>query len=243
ECYQGHDYRVLVAGGRVVAAAERVPARVVGDGRHTVAQLIDIANTDPRRGDGHENQLTKIVIDAALLTCLARRGSGLEVVPAAGETVLLRETANLSTGGTARDVTDEIHPAVAAACRRAARAVGLDVCGVDLILPDVAAPLPESGGGVIEVNAAPGIRMHRFPGEGKPRDAGAAIVDMLYPADVPSRVPVVSVTGTNGKTTVTRMIGAAVAAAGKVAGMTTSDGIVIGGESVAEGDMTGFHSA
>lgn len=245
ECFAGRDYRVLVVDGKVVAAAERVPAHVVGDGVLTVSQLIERANRDPRRGEGHERPLTRIEVDDAVLTYLKRSGRSLEDVPATGEHVPLRETANLSTGGTARDVTDDIHPDVARMCVRAARVIGLDIAGIDLILPDISAPPPDpdGGAGVIEVNAAPGIRMHQSPSEGKPRDAGAAIVEMLFPPGAPSRIPIVAITGTNGKTTTTRMIGDAFSAAGKVVGMTTTDGVYVGGRRLKKGDMTGFHSA
>lgn len=243
EQFAGRDYRVLVIDGRVAAASERVPAQVVGDGRHTVAELVEVENaTNPLRGDGHDMPLSRLELDESALDHLRRAGRSPSDVPAAGERVALRATANLSTGGTARDVTDEVHPATARLCERAARVVGLDVCGIDLITPDIAEPLPEIGAGVIEVNAAPGIRMHHYPAEGKPRDAGAAIVDMLYPPGKPSRVPVASITGTNGKTTVTRMVADAVALSGKVVGVTTTDGIWVGGHRVAAGDMTGFHS-
>ncbi len=242
EFFAGRDYRVLVVGGKAVAASERVPAHVVGDGTHTIARLVDLANRDPRRGDDHENVLTKIRIDPVVESYLARTGRSLDDVPPAGAVVYLRETANLSTGGTARDVTDDMHPDVARLCERAARVVGLDVCGVDLLLPDIGRPVPAEGAGIVEVNAAPGIRMHHHPSEGQPRDVGAAIVNLLIPAG-DGRIPVVSITGTNGKTTVTRMIGHVLGRAGKHVGMTTTDGIWIGGHCVAQGDLTGFHSA
>jgi cyanophycin synthetase len=228
----------------MVAASERMPASVVGDGTHTVAELIEIENTtNPLRGQGHEKPLTRIKVDDGLTDHLRRSGGRrLGDIPAAGEQVLLRGTANLSTGGTAKDVTDRVHPEVRRLCERAARVVGLDVCGIDLIAPDVAAPPPDRGAGVIEVNAAPGLRMHHYPSEGAPRDVGTAVVDMLFPHGN-GRVPVVAVTGTNGKTTVTRMVAGIVAAAGKTVGMTTTDGIWVGGHQVAAGDMTGFHSA
>jgi cyanophycin synthetase len=244
EQFVGRDYRVLVVGGRMVAASERVPASVVGDGSHSVAELIDVENaTNPLRGDGHDKPLTRIVVDDGLIDHLRRAGGRrLQDVPAAGERVFLRGTANLSTGGTARDVTDDVHPDTRRLCERAARVVGLDVCGIDLITPDIARPLPESGAGIVEVNAAPGLRMHHFPSEGTPRDAGGAIVASLFPRGN-GRVPVVAITGMNGKTTVTRMVAAAVAATGRTVGMTTTDGIWVGGHPVAAGDMTGFGSA
>ncbi|WP_439631423.1 cyanophycin synthetase [Gemmata sp.] len=244
EQFVGRDYRVLVVGGALVAASERVPASVVGDGTRTVRQLIERENaSNPLRGDGHEMPLTRITVDDGLVDHLARSGGRqLGEVPAAGERVLLRGTANLSTGGTARDVTDEVHPDVRRLCERAARAVGLDVCGIDLIAPDIGRPLPPSGAGVIEVNAAPGLRMHHYPSEGTPRDAGGAVVQSLFPRG-DGRIPVIAITGTNGKTTVTRMVAAAVAAAGKTSGVTTTDGIWVDGHQVAAGDMTGFQSA
>lgn len=244
EQFVGRDYRVLVVGGKMVAASERAPAAVVGDGTHTVAELIDIENaTNPLRGDGHEKPLTRIKVDEGLTDHLRRSGGRwLTDVPAAGERVTLRGTANLSTGGTAADVTDDVHPDVRRLCERAARVIGLDVCGSDLIAPNIAAPLPEGGGGVIEVNAAPGLRMHHYPTSGTPRDAGKAVVDMLFPRGT-GRVPVVAITGTNGKTTVSRMLAGIVAATGKTVGMTTTDGIWVDGRQIAAGDMTGFGSA
>jgi hypothetical protein len=220
-----------------------LPAHVVGDGQRTIAQLVEQENGNPLRGEGHDKPLTRIEIDDATIALLRRAGRSLDDVPAAGERSFLRQTANLSTGGTARDVTDLLHPSVARLCERAARIIGLDVCGLDLIAPDVEQPLPPSGAGIIEVNAAPGIRMHHHPSEGKPRDVGAAIIDMLYPPGTTGRIPIIAVTGTNGKTTVTRMIAHALQSAGKHVGMTTTDGISIDGHGVAEGDMTGLHSA
>lgn len=244
EQFLGNDYRILVVNGKMVAASERAPASVVGDGRHTVAELIEIENaSNPLRGNGHEKPLTKIVVDDSLVDHLRRtNGRRLADVPAEGERVFLRGTANLSTGGTAKDVTDAVHDEIRRLCERTARVVGLDVCGIDLVAPSVASPLPRSGAGVIEVNAAPGLRMHHFPSEGMPRDAGKAVVDMLFPGGR-GRIPIVSITGTNGKTTVTRMVAAAAAASGRTVGMTSSDGIYIGGHLVAEGDLTGFDSA
>lgn len=244
EYFAGRDYRIVVINGKMVAAAERVPAHVIGDGRQSIRALVEAANRDPRRGEGHEKPLTQIVVDAIAEAYLQRQGRTLGDVPAAGERVFLRETANLSTGGTACDVTDRVHPSIARMCERAARVIGLDICGVDLIVPDIGRPLPSDGGaGIVEVNAAPGIRMHHHPSSGKPRDVGAAIVDMLFPAGSNGRIPTVAITGTNGKTTVTRMIAHAVGATGRTVGMTTTDGIWIGNECIARGDLTGFHSA
>jgi cyanophycin synthetase len=242
EMYRGNDYRVVVVNGTMVAAAQRIPAHVWGDGVHTIAELIDETNHDPRRGNDHEKPLTKIKTDPLVLSILKRAQKTLDDVPPRGEMVLLRDSANLSTGGEARDVTDHVHPHLKSLCERAARVVGLDICGVDLVLPDIEKPYAGTGG-IVEVNAAPGIRMHHYPSEGKPRDVGAAIVDMLYPDGATGRIPLISITGTNGKTTVTRLIRHLLSATGKNVGMTTTDGIWIGDEEVARGDMTGPWSA
>jgi cyanophycin synthetase len=245
EQLEGRNYRVLVVGGRVVAASERVPCHVVGDGVHSVAELIELENRSPLRGDGHEKPLTKIKTDDPILLAFMRKeGVDMRSVPAAGEQVMLCAGINLSTGGTAKDVTDEVHPSVARLCARAAALLDMDVCGVDLVVKDIALPMKENRrGGVIELNAAPGLRMHQFPSEGQPRDAGAAIVNTLFPQGSEGRIPIISVTGTNGKTTVTRMIDHALAEAGVLTGMTTTDGIWVGGEIIAEGDTTGPVSA
>ncbi|MFL5328718.1 MAG: cyanophycin synthetase [Gemmataceae bacterium] len=243
EFFSGKDYRILVVDGKMVAASERTPAHVVADGEHTIQQLIDRENQNPKRGEGHEKPLTKIVLDKAGSCFLKRSGWTLEDVPPAGETVFLRDTANLSTGGTARDVTDQVHPSIVRLAERAARVVGLDICGVDLLAPHVDRPLPETGAGVVELNASPGLRMHVYPAFGESRDVGTAIVKMMFPGESDGRIPVVAITGTNGKTTVTRMIAHIISAAGRNVGMTTTDGIWIGGECVAQGDLTGFHSA
>src|SRR5215218_6562288 len=195
EMYEGRNYRVLVVGYRMAAASERIPCHVMGDGRHTVAELIDIENSNPLRGEGHEKPLTKIKKDDEILRAFMRKeGWGMTDVPGEGERVMLCAGMNLSTGGTAKDVTDEVHPTVRSLCERAARVMGMDVCGVDLVVSDIAEPFGGTGG-VIEINAAPGLRMHQFPGEGEPRDVGEAIVSMLYPEGTPSRIPVVSITG------------------------------------------------
>ena len=242
EMYRGNDYRVVVVDGRMVAAAQRVPAHVWGDDVHTISELIDIANHDPRRGDHHEKPMTKISADPLVLAILKRRGHTLDDVPRNGEMVMLRESANLSTGGMAKDVTECVHPTVRRMCERAARVVGLDVCGVDLVIPDITSQLNGSGG-IVEVNASPGIRMHHSPSEGQSRDVGGAIVDMLFPNASSGRIPLIAITGTNGKTTVTRLARHVLAHAGKTVGMTTTDGIWIGDEEVARGDMTGPWSA
>jgi cyanophycin synthetase len=242
ELLVGRNYRVLVVVGETVAASERLPCHVVGDGRRTLAELVELANQNPLRGEGHEKPLTKIVVDEIVLAHLRKHGRTLNDVPAEGETVTLRDGINLSTGGVARDVTDEVHTSVKLLCERAARAVGLDICGVDLVLEDIAQPFEPGRGGVIELNASPGLRMHHYPSEGKPRDVGGKIVEKLFPAG-DGRVPLISVTGTNGKTTVTRMIGHVLAHAGLCVGVTTTDGIWVGGRQVAKGDTTGPHSA
>jgi cyanophycin synthetase len=185
ELFVGKNYRVLVVGRRMVAASERTPAFVVGDGRRTIAELIEVENRNPLRGEGHEKPLTQIKVDEIMTAYLCKAGLSLDDVPPDGETVFLRESINLSTGGTAKDVTDIVHPEVAEMCGRAARVVGLDICGVDLVMRDISAPVEwsgvgKTGGGVIELNAAPGLRMHLYPSEGKPRDVGSAIIEMLY---------------------------------------------------------------
>jgi cyanophycin synthetase len=240
---EGRDHRVLVIGGKVVAVAERVPAHVVGDGTHTVRELIDQANDDPRRGVGHTKVLTRIACDDATLEYLGRTGRSLDSVPAAGETVLLRATANLSTGGTSIDRTDEIHPSNVTACEMAAGVVGLDIAGIDVITPDISVPFRENGAAIIEVNAAPGVRMHTHPSEGMPRPVGAPIIDMLYPPGEPTTIPVISVTGTNGKTTTVRLIAHIFRHTGKTVGFTTTDGVYLNNRLVVEGDMTGPFSA
>lgn len=241
---QGRHYRLLVVGGSVVAAAERVPAHVVGDGKSTIEELIHEVNKDPRRGDGHEKPLTKIKIDDVVISYLAREGRALGDIPHQGETVMLRESANLSTGGIAIDVTGDLHPSVVEMAERTARIIGLDVCGLDLVCPDVSKPFDEAKSAVIEVNAAPGIRMHELPSFGEPRRVGEAILDMLYPPGEPTHVPVISITGTNGKTTTTRMIGHVMQTSTSLTvGMTSTDGIYINGKCVAKGDTTGPRSA
>ena len=248
EFIHGTDYRVLVIDGRVVAAAQLRPASVTGDGTSTIRQLVDRANADPRRGDGHARELTRIRLDEAAVSHLADRGLQPGSVPAAGDLVTLRRNANLSTGGTSRDVTDRVHEDIAEVCRRAAAAAGLDICGIDIRLADISAPRPASGpgaaaGAVIEVNACPGLRMHLSPAEGRSRDVASAIIDRLYPPGMSARIPVVAVTGTNGKTTTVRMIGHILRQAGLRAGMATTDGVYSAGRMIYRADASGPRSA
>lgn len=238
----GRQYRLCVINGKLIAAAERIPAYVIGNGQATIQQLVDQVNLDPQRGDGHEKPLTKITIDSVALITLARQGLTPDSIPVAGRTVYIRENANLSTGGTAVDVTDIVHPETIRMVERAAKLIGLDIAGVDIVSSDITQSLRD-GGAIIEVNAAPGIRMHHYPAAGKPRDVASAIIDYLFPHGDQGRIPVISVTGTNGKTTVTRMIGHIWQRAGYKVGMTTTDGIYINGECVMPGDTTGPASA
>jgi cyanophycin synthetase len=240
---EGKDYRILVIDYRVVAVAERVPAHVVGDGERTVRQLVDLVNADPRRGVGHEKSLTRISIDEHSEALLTAQGLGLDQIPAQGQFVQLKQTGNMSTGGISIDRTDEIHPDNAAIARLAAKTIGLDVAGIDFICPDIRRSVRETGGAVVEVNAAPGLRMHTDPTVGLPRQVGAAVMDMLYPPGEPSRIPIIAITGTNGKTTTARMIAAIMTANGKTVGLTTTDGMSIDGAEIAKGDMAGPASA
>ncbi|HKP14615.1 MAG TPA: cyanophycin synthetase [Gemmatimonadaceae bacterium] len=239
----GSDHRVLVVNGRVVACAERVPARVIGDGSRTVRELIEAANRDPRRGIGHTKILTHLPMDEQTERYLSVRGRTLDSVPAADEEVFLRQTANLSTGGTSIDRTEEMHPDNKTACEMAAAAVGLDVAGVDVMTEDISVAFRENGAVIIEVNAGPGIRMHTHPTEGTARSVGAPIVDMLYPPGVESTIPVIAVTGTNGKTTTTRLIAHLFRNTGQTVGFTTTDGVYLQNRLVMEGDMTGPFAA
>ncbi len=239
----GDDHRLLVVNGELIAATRRTPGHVVGDGRRTVAELVEIVNQDPRRGVGHEKVLTRLQLDREAELMLERAGHTAASVPAAGEVVPLRSTANLSTGGTATDVTDVIHPDNRAMAERAVRAIGLDVGGVDFITTNIAESYKATGGGICEVNAAPGFRMHIAPSEGTPRDAAGPVIDMLFPPGTPSRVPIAAVTGTNGKTTTARMLAHIAKMAGYTPGLTTTDGVYIDGQRTVEGDMTGPVSA
>ena len=240
---EGDDHRLLVVNGELVAATRRTPGHVVGDGTHTIAQLVEIVNQDPRRGVGHEKVLTRIELDAQAQMMMAREGVDAGTVLEAGRVVYLRSTANLSTGGTATDVTDVIHPDNRDMAVRAVRAIGLDVGGVDFISPNIAESYKNIGGAICEVNAAPGFRMHVAPSEGTPRDAAGPVIDMLFPPGTPSRVPIAAVTGTNGKTTTARMLAHIAKMAGYTPGLTTTDGVYIDGQRTVEGDMTGPVSA
>jgi cyanophycin synthetase len=240
---EGRDHRVLVVDGKVVAAAERVPAGVIGDGKRTIAELIEEANKDPRRGVGHTKILTKIPTDERAIEHLALSGRAMQSVAASGEMVTLAPTANLSTGGTSIDRTDEMHPDNVTACEMAAGVIGLDTAGIDILTPDISIPFRENKSVIIEVNAGPGIRMHTHPSEGRARNVAAPIVDMLYPPGVDATIPVIAVTGTNGKTTTVRLIAHLFRVSENVVGFTTTDGTYLGNRMVIEGDMTGPFSA
>ncbi|WP_407572794.1 cyanophycin synthetase [Deinococcus altitudinis] len=241
--YPGHDHRILVVGGQVVAVSQRVPAHVTGDGMRTVQALIDEVNRDPRRGVGHEQVMTRITATTPALSLLSKRGYTLASVPAAGEQVMLSETANLSTGGTAIDRTDVIHPDNAFFARRAAATIGLDIAGIDFMAPDISRSVRETGGGIVEVNAAPGFRMHQNPSEGQPRDVAGPVLSVLFPPGTPSQIPILAITGTNGKTTTARMIAHVLARQGLTVGLTSTSGVYVDGHLVASGDATGPRSA
>ena len=239
----GHDFRLLVVGDQLVAAARREPPQVLGDGQHTVRELVNQVNLDPRRGEGHATSLTKIRLDDIAVARLAMQDLTPDSVPAKGQRVVLRNNANLSTGGTATDVTDDVHPEVAARAVAAAQMVGLHICGVDMVAETVLRPLEEQGGGFVEVNAAPGLRMHLAPSYGKPRNVGQAMVDKLYAHGDDGRIPVVAVTGTNGKTTTARLIAHLFTAQGLRVGMTNTDGVYVNGRQIDSGDCSGPKSA
>jgi cyanophycin synthetase len=239
----GFDFRVLVINNQVVAAAQRVPARVIGNGTNTIQELIDIENKDPRRGYGHENVLTEIQVDRDTMDLLTLKNYTLDTIPSGKEIVYLKSTANLSTGGTSIDVTDLMHPENIFVAERIARVIGLDICGIDIMAPNLTDPLKETGGVVLEVNAAPGFRMHLAPSEGLPRNVAAPVIDMLYPPGKPSKIPIIAVTGTNGKTTTTRLLAHIVKNVGFRVGFTTSDGIYVQNHLLEKGDTTGPLSA
>jgi len=241
--YKGSDHRILVINGKVAAVAERIPAHVVGDGRSTIEELIEITNRDPNRGDGHANVLTKITIDKTALNVLGKQGYELTSILPQGAIAYLRATANLSTGGIAVDRTDEIHPENVWIAQRVAKLIGLDIAGIDVVTDDIRKPLKEVDGVIVEVNAAPGFRMHVAPSRGLPRNIAAPVIDMLFPPGTPSRVPILAITGTNGKTTTSRLISHICRQTGKVVGFTTTDGVYIDDYLVEKGDNTGPYSA
>lgn len=240
---EGDDHRLLVVNGELVAATRRTPGNVVGDGVHSITQLVDILNQDPRRGVGHEKVLTRVEFDLQAEKMLAKANLTANSVPPIGQVVYLRSTANLSTGGTATDVTDIIHPDNREMAQRAVRAIGLDVGGVDFLSKNIAESYRTIGGGICEINAAPGFRMHVSPSEGTARDVAGPVIDMLFPKGVASRVPIASITGTNGKTTTARMLAHITKMAGFTPGLTTTDGVYIDGQRTVQGDMTGPVSA
>ncbi len=239
----GKHYRILVINGEFVAASERIPAYVVGDGIHNIKRLIEIENRNPLRGDGHEKPLTRITIDSVMELLLKKIRLGLEYIPSKDEVVYIRENDNLSTGGSAIDVTDLVHEEIKKVCVRATQVIGLDVAGIDITTSNISKPLSQTGGCIIEVNAAPGIRMHHFPSRGTPRNVAKKIVQSLFPNIKDHSIPIVSISGTNGKTTTTRMIANILQEAGHTVGMTTTGGIYIDQECISEGDTTGPNSA
>jgi cyanophycin synthetase len=235
----GYDFRCLVINNKFICAALRTPASVVGDGVHNIQWLIDETNKDPRRGFGHEKVLTQITIDQFTQKMLDDSKMTLETIPAKGERVMLKPTANLSTGGTSTDVTDEVHPANVFMFERIAKIIGLDICGIDVMAVDLKTPVAENGGAILEVNAAPGFRMHIDPSEGLPRNVAEPVVDMLFPKGSAGRIPIIAITGTNGKTTTTRLTAHIAKSAGKKVGYTTSDGVYIQNQLMMKGDCTG----
>lgn len=239
----GYDHRMLVVNNELVAVAKRVPGHVVGDGMHTIEQLIDIVNQDPRRGVGHEKVLTKLELDNQANRLMAEAGYDKDTVLEKEQAFYLRSTANLSTGGTAIDVTDIVHPDNRDMAVRAIKAIGLDIGGVDFLTDDISKSYKEIGGGICECNAAPGFRMHVAPSEGTPRDVSGKVMDMLFPAGSDARIPVAGITGTNGKTTTSRMLASIMKSAGLTTGMTSTDGVYIDGHLTVKGDMTGPTSA
>jgi cyanophycin synthetase len=239
----GHDFRLLVVGDKVVAAARRDPPQVVGDGRHRISELVAQVNADPRRGEGHATSLSTIHLDALALATLATQGYTADSILEKGKLAILRNNANLSTGGTATDVTAHVHPDVTATAIAAAEMVGLDVCGIDLVADNVFEPLERQNGCIVEVNAAPGLRMHLSPSFGKGQDVGKAIIDLMFAPGENGRIPVVAVTGANGKTTTVRLIAHLLKAGGRCVGMTSSDGVYVGDRRIDSGDCSGPRSA
>ncbi|MFN7847343.1 MAG: cyanophycin synthetase [Bacteroidota bacterium] len=239
----GFDFRLLVINYKLVAAAKRTPACVVGDGKSTIKELIDIVNSDPRRGYGHEKVLTAIKLDEMTMNILKDKNLTLEEVLPKDEILYLKKTANLSTGGTSTDVTDIVHPYNVFMAERIAKIIGLDICGIDIMAPDLSTPIKENGGAVLEVNAAPGFRMHIAPAEGLARNVAEPVIDMLYPPGSTARIPIIAVTGTNGKTTTTRLMAHIVKTMGHKVGFTTTDGIYVQNRMLEQGDCTGPVSA
>lgn len=240
-CY-GRDYRVLVINGKFSAASERRPPVIFGNGKMTISELIAATNDDPRRGEGHACELTKIEVDEVVIETVQKQGWTLSDVPPAGQCIFLRYNANLSSGGTARDVSDEVHPQIKSICQRVAAIIRLDICGIDIIHDDISKPADENFN-IIEVNAGPGLRMHLAPSEGRPRPVADDIIEMLYPDGGSSRIPIVAITGTNGKTTTTRLVSKIFSDEYDCVGLTTSDGVWIGQDKILEGDTTGPQSS
>ncbi|MGK0230001.1 MAG: cyanophycin synthetase, partial [Gammaproteobacteria bacterium] len=240
---EGYDHRLLVINGKLIAAAKRMPGHVVGDGTHTIEELLSIVNQDPRRGFGHEKVLTRLEMDDQAEKLLSQLGYDVHTVAPAGEVVFLRSTANLSTGGVAIDVTDIIHPDNVAMAERTINAIGLDIGGVDFLTDDITQSYRDTGGGICEVNAGPGFRMHVAPSEGTPRDVAGPVLDMLFPEGTPNSIPIAAITGTNGKTTTSRMLAHILKMRGYTVGLTSTDGVYIDGQLSVSGDMTGPISA
>jgi cyanophycin synthetase len=239
----GNDYRCLVVGGVLRAVAQRIPAHVEGDGTHTLGELVDLTNADPRRGIGHEKVLTRIGLDSESIGYAREQGFEMADPVSAGQRVFLKRTGNMSTGGISIDRTEEIHPENAEIAELAAKVVGLDIAGIDFICPDISLPVRQTGGGIVEVNAAPGFRMHTHPTEGEPQYVAKPVIEMLFPPGSPSRIPILAVTGSNGKTTTARMIAHILKGMGRKVGVTSTDGIMVDGRVIRRGDMSGPRSA